>query len=199
MTLLGIMPEQITFLNLPDGHLKQHRPALQEGVDIALRRIQPDLVLAPFRYDRHPDHLALNHVLTEAIHRGRYIGQLVEYFVYQHWRLLPQKDVRRYIRPEHLWTVDIQPVAQQKRAALDCFTSQTTLFYEWQTRPNLTPHLLSAVSQAPEIFLPFDPVRPGPAIFTRLVWWIRLAHRLEPLLKRRKDQAMALLRRGMGR
>ncbi|MCL4871394.1 MAG: PIG-L family deacetylase [Anaerolineae bacterium] len=199
MGLLGIPDENIYFLNLPDGHLRQHKVELQQQVEAALTRIQPAQLLIPFRYDRHPDHLALNHVLLDAHQQGRYTGQVVEYFIYHHWRLLPRQDVRAYIRPGHLLRLDISQVAGQKRAALACFTSQTTRFYPWQTRPNLTPQLLDAVSQAPEMFLPYDPAYPSHTIFTNAVTWIRLAHRLEPLLKKRKDQLVALWQRGLRR
>jgi LmbE family N-acetylglucosaminyl deacetylase len=198
MALLGIPPDNVHFLNLPDGRLSQHQVAVDEAVAYWVRQLQPDHLLVPFRYDRHPDHLALNRAAVRLARNGRWPGQISEYFVYYQWRLLPQGDVRRYIRPGLLHAVDITAVTPQKRAALDCYASQTTRFYPWQARPNLTAELLDAVSQAPEIFLRYDHGMAGTAVFSHAVPWIRLAHRLEPFLKKRKDRLVAWWRRGIG-
>ncbi len=199
LAVLGVPAENLCFFSLPDGRLQRSQTELRRRLEEQLDRLRPDHLLIPFRYDRHPDHLALNHAAMAAARTGRFAGPITEYFVYHHWRLLPEKDIRRYIRPADLLTVDMAAAAERKRAALACYTSQTTRFFPWQTRPNLTPALLDEVSRAPEQFLPFRPERAGSRVFTRLVPWIRLAHRLEPALKKGKDQAAALLRRGVGR
>ena len=41
-----------------------------------------------------------------------------------------------------------------------------------------------------------DPGLAGTRVFAGPTVWIRMAHRLEPMLKKRKDQAVALLKRG---
>lgn len=197
MSCLGIPETNLHFLNLPDGRLRRHKTALRRALVELITQLRPDHVLVPFRYDRHADHLALNHVLTEMVHNGAYGRALTEYFVYHRWRLLPQGDVRHYIRPGLLSEVDISAVAGRKRAALDRFKSQTTCFYSWQARPNLTPDLLDDVSRAPECFLRYDPGLPSATVFDSSVPWIRIAHRLEPFLKKRKDRLLAWWRRGM--
>lgn len=194
LAFLGIPAANIRFLKLPDGHLSQYKQDLYSLLQEAAAPLNPDLILAPFRYDRHPDHLALNHAAVRLFFQSSGKTRLVEYFVYYQWRMLSQGDIRKYIRPDLLVQVDVSDVSAQKRAALDLFKSQTTRFYPWQTRPNLTPQLLDAVSQAPEVFLSFDPSLPGAAVLTHNVLWIRLAHRLEPILKERKDQVVALIR-----
>jgi LmbE family N-acetylglucosaminyl deacetylase len=196
MTSLGIPETNLHFFDLPDGRLQKHRATLRRMLDQLIATLQPEHVLVPFRYDRHPDHLALNHVLTDIVDHGSYDKALTEYFVYYRWRLLPEGDVRCYVRPELLYAVDVAPSSAAKRAALDDFKSQTTRFYAWQARPNLTPALLDNVSTEPEYFLRYDPGLPGPAIFSRAVPWIRIAHRLEPFLKKRKDRLLAWWQRG---
>jgi LmbE family N-acetylglucosaminyl deacetylase len=191
MASLGLDAANVHFLNLPDGRLQQHKEALRRELRRCVEQLQPEQVLVPFRYDRHPDHLALNHLMTELVAGGVYQGQMFEYFVYHRWRLLAAGDVRCYIRQSLLLQIDTTPVAAQKRAALDCFQSQTMRFYPWQTRPNLTPQLLDAVSREPEVFLLYDAALPGAAIFERGALWIRIAHRLEPFLKKRKDRLLA--------
>jgi hypothetical protein len=82
--------------------------------------------------------------------------------------------------------LDISAVAARKRAALDCFKTQTTRFYEWQTRPILQPALLEEECTSPEQFLLCDPALPGDRVFAGGASWIRIAHWLEPVLLRWK-------------
>jgi LmbE family N-acetylglucosaminyl deacetylase len=195
LAILGIPGENLCFLRLPEAELKRNVPALRQALRGQVDHIKPDHILIPFRYDRHPDHLAINHVVTEMRSDGQTQADLTEYFVYHRWRLLPERDIRKYVRPQYLQEVDTTEVAVQKRTALDCFRSQTTIFYSWQTRPILTPHLLDEESTTPEYFLRYDPSVPGAAVFARAVLWIRLAHRLEPFLQRWKYRIGASLRR----
>ena len=199
MTLLGVPQDQIRFLDLPDGGLARHEARLEVELDSLLGSIGPDHLLAPFRFDRHADHLALNRVATRLCRDAGRCGDLIEYFVYHHSRLLRERDVRRYIRPGLLFRVDIDAATQKKRKALDCFRSQTTRYYDWQSRPNLTPELLDQVSREPEYFMRYDPRHDGARVFDRAGTWIRVANRLEPVLKRRKDRTIAVLKRLAGR
>ena len=160
-----------------------------------IRAIDPDVLLIPFRYDRHPDHLAVNHVVMDAHREAGYRAQRIEYFVYYRWRLLPAGDIRTYVQPETLIAVDISGVSKQKRIALDYFKTQTTRYYPWQTRPILTPQLLDEETSHQELFLVHNPEIPGAAVFTQYRLWIRLAHRLEPFLQRSRYKVGAILKR----
>lgn len=199
MNLLGVPQNNLHFLRLPEAELNNNMPALRHKLLACLQQIKPDHILHPFRFDRHLDHLAINRVLTAVHQQGQLRAQLTEYFVYYRWRLLPGRDVRQYIRPSALRTVDTQAVAAQKRQALDCFRSQTTIFYPWQTRPILTPQLLDDTCASPEVFLPYDAGMPGTAVFTKAVPWIRFVHRWESPLQKWKYLLGASLRRGVSR
>ena len=199
MGYLGVPDQNIHFLSLPDGRLPKHTKVLSRLLTELIGQLKPAHILMPFRYDSHPDHLALNHVITAARLQGEVRAELTEYFVYYRWRLLPAGDVRKYIRPDLLFEVAIENVSDQKRAALSLFKTQTTKFYAWQSRPNLSARLLDEVSHTPELFLRYDPSASGPAVFDQYVTWIRLVHRLEPFLKKRKDRVVALWARGLGR
>lgn len=198
MELLGVDKANLQFLRLPEAELRRHVDLLRIGLLRTIAAIDPEIVLLPFRYDRHPDHLAINHVLTEACSAGLVRAQLVEYFVYYRWRLLPGRDVRQYIRPDCLVSIDTNPVAALKRRALDVFQSQTTIFYPWQTRPILLSQLLDDVSQTPELFLPYDRAQPGSAVFSRSVSWIRFVHRVEPHLQKWKYLFGSSMKRSLG-
>ena len=198
MRMLGVPLANLCFFNLPEGQLHNHRGDLARRVREHLRRVQPHHVLVPFRFDRHPDHLAVNRAVTEAVLDGEYGGRVEEYFVYHRWRLLPRKDIRRYVRPEGLLKLDITGVAALKRAALDCFRTQTTRYYPWQTRPILTPELLDEECRNPEYFLRYDASRPGKEVFTSASTWIRVAHRVEPKLQQWKYVVKTAWQRATG-
>jgi LmbE family N-acetylglucosaminyl deacetylase len=186
MAVLGVPAGNLRFLGLPEARLRRSLPQLSDAVLAVIDELQPDHVLVPFRFDRHPDHLAVNRVITRALLEGRLPGALAEYFVYHRWRLLPGRDLRAYVRPDRMVEVDMTPVAARKRAALECFRSQVTRYYPWQTRPILTPELLDDECRRPERFLRYDPALPGARVLTRARGWIRVAHRLEPALQRTK-------------
>lgn len=195
MKRLGVPEQNLHFLCLPEAQLRENLTALRKVLGEKLKQLTPQHILIPFRYDRHLDHLAVNHVVIAAIEQGVIKAQLIEYFVYYRWRLLPKRDIRKYIKPQYLFKLDISDVAGQKRQSLDCFTSQTTIYYPWQTRPILTSALLDEECQNPEYFLIPNAPYAGTAVFSNLVLWIRLAHRLEPILLRWKYLALSMLKR----
>ena len=199
MRFLGVPEKNTHFLALPEAKLTKYRSELREMLLRLIREIRPDHIFMPFRYDRHPDHLAVNQVITAEHRQGacRY-SSLYEYFIYYRWRLLPARDVRRYVRPEYLLEVNTEDVAGKKRIALDCFKSQTTKYYPWQTRPILMPNLLDERAQNPEVFLRYDPAVAGNAVFSRATFWIQIVHGLEPFLQKWKYRVGALLYRAVG-
>lgn len=194
MKLLGVPEQNLHFLCLPEAELQKHMQALQNAIAENIRSLAPEFIFLPFRYDRHPDHLAVNHVVANEIQRGTR-AQLIEYFVYYRWRLMPKRDIRKYVQPQYLYALDISDVTAVKRQSLDCFTSQTTIYYPWMTRPILTPMLLDEECQNPEYFLLAPDSLSGTEIFTGSVLWIRLAHRIEPILLRWKYLILSRLKR----
>jgi len=195
MKLLGVPEQNLHFLCLPEAQLKKHISSLRSLLRDKISRIAPKHIFVPFRYDRHQDHLAVNYVVTSDLQEGIPQAQVIEYFVYYRWRLMPKRDIRRYIRSQFLFKLEIGDVAGQKRQALDCFTSQTTIYYPWQTRPILTSILLDEECQNPEFFLISNDSSAGAAVFSGSVLWIHLVHRLEPFLQRWKYRIGATLKR----
>lgn len=188
---LGVPADHLHFLRLPDGALSQHEPALQRALQDVLARLMPATVLVPFRYDWHPDHCAAQQVVARAHARGEIPGVMVEYFVYTHRRLLPGGDIRSCLAPGTLCEVEIVSVAAQKREALERFRSQTTRYFDWQRRPILTDQVLTRACASPEMFLPS-----ATRLRTRTgvpQWWVELASRIEPRLKRAKDGMLSWL------
>ena len=195
MKLLGVPEQNLHFLCLPDAQLNTHLSSLRSLLRNKIRTIAPKHIFVPFRYDRNPDHLAVNHAIVSDFQQDDTQPQLIEYFVYYRWRLMPKRDIRKYIRPQFLFKLEVGDVAQQKRQMLDCFTSQTTIYYPWQTRPILTSTVLEEECQNPEYFLIAPASLSGIAVFSSSVLWIRLAHRLEPVLLRWKYLSASLVKR----
>jgi LmbE family N-acetylglucosaminyl deacetylase len=189
LALLGVPGTRVRFLRFPDGDLSNHDADFRRAITEALIAVSPATILVPFRYDWHPDHMAAFRATASASAQHSVPGKLVEYFVYTQRRLLPGGDVRSCFTPTSIWQVETASVATAKRGALECHRSQTARIFDWQERPILTPDVLTRSCQSPEVFLPTTATLPT----RRLVppWWIGMATRLEPPIKRTKDRLHA--------
>lgn len=197
--VIGIPSANLQFLDLPDGRLAHCRPALEAGLAQAIARLNPEFVFAPFRYDVHPDHVALNRA-TRVVLRGRPAApMMLEYFVYNRLRFVPGGDVRQALDQDALLSVDTAPVAAAKRMALDSYRSQTDLLHAWQERPILTPESLRQRCAEPECFLRTDPNAPLSEGFLRDRQRVRLACLAMRFGKRPKDRAVAFMHWALGR
>jgi LmbE family N-acetylglucosaminyl deacetylase len=194
LAVFSIPEENAHFFGFPDSRLKSHVEQLSNALVELINQLRPAYIFIPFRYDRHPDHLALNWAAHKAIRNVDVDSVLIEYFVYYRWRLLPGGDVRKFIRSDQLMQVDVEAFSSEKKRALQCYTSQTTKFYGWQERAIIPPRRVEEVSCMPELFLKVEPDYPGPTLFSTYKTWIRLAHRLEPFFKHKKEQTQALFR-----
>jgi LmbE family N-acetylglucosaminyl deacetylase len=195
LKILGVPSRNLHFLGFPEAKLRKSRKPYTESLIELVRTIKPDHILAPFRYDRHPDHLVVNRATTDALRSGAVKARLSEYFVYHRWRLLRGGDIRKYVDSRHLVRIDIKTESLIKRQALNCFQSQTTKLFPWQDRPILSEKLLDEECDNPELFLRYDPAIPGPKVFTNARGWIRFAHLVETPLKKKKEACRALLYR----
>lgn len=196
---LGIPPGNLHFLDLPDGTLVSRRAELRAALGALVASLHPDFVCAPFRFDVHPDHVALNRAIRKVLAAMPAAPALLEYFVYHRLRFLPGGDVRRCLRDGAGLAVDTRAVAAAKRAALDCYVSQTTLVYAWQERPILTAESLEQRCREPEYFLPTDPAAPLGDGLARHAGRIRLATLAMRIGKRPKDRVVAFARWALGR
>jgi LmbE family N-acetylglucosaminyl deacetylase len=190
---LGVGAANTSFLGLPDGRLRAHTADVTLGVARLWAELHPRTVLAPTRFDRHPDHLALRRAAIACAARAPGNAALWEYFVYYRWRLLRGGDLRDRIRRELRVVPDTAAYADRKRRALACHVSQTTTFAPGQRRAILPPERVEEVSRAPEVFVRHDARRPGGAILERDRLWVPLAHHLEPRLKAVKERLVRFL------
>jgi LmbE family N-acetylglucosaminyl deacetylase len=71
MQRLGIRPDRICFLGLPDGGLNDDRKKLRSQLGHAiLTRPAPELIIGPMPDDAHPDHRAVAATLAALPRRG---------------------------------------------------------------------------------------------------------------------------------
>jgi len=191
---IGLPENNLTFLGLSDNGLAWQHQDLMRRLEVEICRIRPTLILVPFRYDQHPDHVAVHRAVRELIRQGRIKAQVLEYFVYIRWRLIPGRDIRVMVSAQRLVQVDIASVSEQKRNALGEYRSQTSIMYPWQESPILTDESIRWRCSEPEYFLVSEPGEPLLACFTAKRYRILCAHYAERFGKRRKDQVIALVR-----
>lgn len=196
---LGIPPANLHFLGLPDGRLARRAAPLRKALDDAVARLRPDFVFAPFRFDVHPDHVALNRAIRDVLRPLEAPPLLLEYFVYHRLRFVPGGDVRQAVRSGRLVELDTVPVAGAKRAAVECYASQTSISYAWQDRPIITEASLRQRCAEPEYFLPTNPAAPLTEDIAANARQIQLAALAMRFGKRPKDRALAFARWALGR
>jgi LmbE family N-acetylglucosaminyl deacetylase len=151
MEVLGIAPDRLRFLDFPDSRLRRYGAALVDRLLRLVDELNPRTILAPFRFDQHPDHLALRRAVGTVLGSKPDIA-LKEYFVYYRYPLSAEKDIRRAVSPNYLRAVDVDEVRDIKMAALHCYKSQVTCYSPWQNRPILTSALLEDQCTGPELF-----------------------------------------------
>ena len=191
---LGVPEKNLVFLDLPDGKLSRHRRRLVDRLTDSIQKLRPEIVLAPFRLDVHPDHVALNRAARSIISETADQPQFLEYFVYFHLRLLPGGDIRRCLKTESLIRIDVREVSHAKMRALRKYDTQIRVSHPWQDRPILPVERLRERCKDPEIFLECDPNAPLLDVFPRHKFRIMSAFLAQRYGKRPKDQLTALLR-----
>ena len=190
---VGIPRENSIFLNFPDGKLMKNILPFKARLAEQLARIEPAIILVPFRYDLHPDHVAVHRGARDAVLESADSSIMLEYFIYFRWRLIKSADVRQLIPASRLLSIDTSAVADKKSATIYLYASQTGVHSDWQEQPILTARSISERCNEPECFLYSDPYEPLSAVFTGNRLRIIAAHYIERIGKRRKDQLLALL------
>jgi N-acetylglucosamine malate deacetylase 1 len=122
-------------VGLPDTELAATPPQLAAVVAL-LRARRPELVLAPWPDDRHPDHVAAGELVTRAVFFAgvrKFAPDAGERFVP---RQLLYYALRARMAPS--FVVDTSQAAAKKARAIACYASQV------QRRPGDDPTLISA-------------------------------------------------------
>lgn len=192
LKLLGIKEQNLFFAELPET--KADRTILLEEIKKILKKLLPKIVIIPFRYDRHRDHVLLSRTVINLVRKSNLNIKVYEYFVYHKWKMLPKKDIRKYIFPEMLLEFDIDNFSDVKKQALNLFKSQTTLYFAWQTRPILTKEFIENNTRENEVLLESNLKLKDMDIFTGSKIRILLVHALEYKMKKIKEEILFFIR-----
>lgn len=74
---LSVLPDDVTFLDLPDGALTAHDVECRRRLQRVLARRRIDLLVGPAANDAHPDHRAVAHALRGCRSGARRLSYLV--------------------------------------------------------------------------------------------------------------------------
>ncbi len=122
--VLGMSAEQVSFLDLPDGHAPRFgRDARAVGQRVAslARELATETIFTSWNYDTHPDHVAAYGYARMAAERME--GALFSYPVWA-W-MLPKSTVMPNLALKG-FSIDIEHSMATKRAAVLKHRSQTT-------------------------------------------------------------------------
>jgi LmbE family N-acetylglucosaminyl deacetylase len=127
--LLGVKPDDVTFLGLPDGAVPgadapDGRHAVELARDVLLGWPDVLTVLLPWRRDPHDDHRAAWSLFSAALDTIRSPVRRLEYPI---WTMVhPAPDDLPRPGEARLLRLDVGPVLVQKRSAIQAHRSQTT-------------------------------------------------------------------------
>lgn len=124
VAVLGLPPERVSFLDIPDGRAPQRGPAAEAAgrrLAALARDIAAGTIFTSWNYDTHPDHAAAHRYAAAAAREAQ-----ASLFSYPVWAwMLPE----RTLMPNLRWkgfSIDIGPHVAAKRAAVLKHRSQTT-------------------------------------------------------------------------
>jgi LmbE family N-acetylglucosaminyl deacetylase len=180
--VLGLRPEDVTFLNFSDGNLSKHHAAAVARVAEELRQSRPQQVFLPYFRDGSPDHLATTLIVREAARSACPEALLYEYPVW-FWCFWPwlamgdqvremREDVRkgreatRHLLDDFSCYVPVADVLDRKEEALAQHRSQLTRFRPvegWHTLDDVgNGDFVACFRQRWEIFFRYQPTDPLP-------------------------------------
>jgi bacillithiol biosynthesis deacetylase BshB1 len=111
-------------LGLPDGGIDARNDEQVRALVRALRRARPHVVLAPWREERHPDHVEAYGLAT----RAAFFCGLAKYDAGDELAPCPEPELLFYtqrVESRYDLLVDISADVSTKRAAIDAHASQT--------------------------------------------------------------------------
>ena len=123
---LGLNPDHLTTLRLPDGSVPgpdtPDGAAAVQALAAVFQRQHPATVLVPWRRDPHPDHRATSQLVRAALATLPRPPRLLEYVVWA-WERAAPADLPQ---PGEMsgWQLDIGPVLERKQRAIAAHRSQ---------------------------------------------------------------------------
>lgn len=97
---LGVLAGDVSLMGLPDGELRAHHEEAVARVTALLEQYRPEQLFIPARRAEHPDHVATNAIVHEAVRRVGRVATLFEYpvWLWRHWPAVALPDTREQAR-----------------------------------------------------------------------------------------------------
>jgi len=157
LAILGVKPEAVTFLALPDGAVPTiEQPSWQNAIALCrnyLSRIAPSLIFLPWRNDPHPDHRASWELLQVTSRDLLPLPRLIEYPIWD-W---DTEQRRNFSESVNAWRLDINSVLNLKQNAIAQYRSQISdLIDDDPEGFRLTSEMLQNFTQPWEIYIEVD-------------------------------------------
>lgn len=152
LAILGVPPEAVTFLEMPDGEVQIARESAKAIALISqyLNRLEPSIIFLPWRKDPHPDHRASWQLFTVATKNLTNPPRIIEYPIWD-WDTEQRGDFPDSI---NAWRLDITKVLELKQQAIAQYRSQISdLIKDDPQGFRLTPQMLQNFTQPWEIYL----------------------------------------------
>lgn len=155
LAILGVAPEAVTFLGMPDGEvsISSESEKAIASIDQYLTKLVPSIIFLPWRKDPHPDHRASWQLFTTAIKNLATPPRLIEYPIWD-WDTKQRGDFADSI---NAWRLNINSVLELKQKAIAQYRSQISdLIKDDPQGFRLTPQMLQNFTQPWEIYLEVD-------------------------------------------
>jgi LmbE family N-acetylglucosaminyl deacetylase len=152
LAILGVAPEAVIFLDLPDGevYISSKSQAMIASIDQYLTQLVPSIVFLPWRQDPHPDHRASCQLFTLATKNLTNPPRIIEYPIWD-WDTQQRGDFTDSI---NAWRLDITNVLELKRQAIAQYRSQISdLINDDPAGFRLTAKMLHNFTQPWEMYL----------------------------------------------
>ena len=133
--ILGVRKKNLIFLDFEDGTLGKNRKKLEEKITQIIEKSSPVEVYFPYEKDVHPDHLAANRAVRNAIENSGITVKMYQYSISQKYsRIGPIIDKMLNIFKHNIVHVDISRFHSVKPAAVREFKSEMEIISSKQQR-----------------------------------------------------------------
>jgi LmbE family N-acetylglucosaminyl deacetylase len=156
LAILGVAPEAVTFLGMPDGEVQIAResPKAIASISQYLTNLAPSTIFLPWRKDPHPDHRASWQLFMTASQDLTNPPRMIEYPIWD-WDTKQRGDFKDDLTKRiNAWRLDISNVLELKKKAIAKYRSQISdLIKDDPQGFRLTPQMLQNFTQPWEIYL----------------------------------------------
>ena len=152
LAILGVAPEAVTFLGLPDGAVDVSSRSHEANAfcNEYLTNLAPSIIFLPWRNDPHEDHRASWQLLTTVVSNLASPPRIIEYPIWD-WDTRQRGDFSEAIDG---WRLDISNVLELKISAIAQYRSQIDdLIHDDPEGFRLTPQMLQNFTQPWEIYI----------------------------------------------